>query len=67
MYIKYPIKKAIIMRRTVANTPLCLLVNLLLICENRLGTIIASSIKITTPAMHAIANNFNLIYINIIL
>lgn len=52
------------MRRTVANTPLCLLVNLLLICENRLGTIIASSIKITTPAMHAIANNFNLIYIN---
>lgn len=54
------------MRRTVANTPLCLLVNLLLICENRLGTIIANGIKITTPAMHAIANNFNLIYINII-
>lgn len=54
------------MRRTVANTPLCLLVNLLLICENRLGTIIANGIKITTPAMHAIANNSNLIYINII-
>lgn len=38
------------MRRTVANTPLCLLVNLLLICENRLGTIIANGIKITTHA-----------------
>lgn len=46
------------MRRTVVNTPLCLLLNLLLICENRLGTIIASSIKITTSTMHAIANNF---------
>ena len=46
------------MRRTGVNTPLCLLLNLLLICENRLGTIIASSIKITTSTMHAIANNF---------